>query len=328
MQTKVLIVGKHNHLGWIEHTIEGFLQANVTIEHFFINKLTVKNTLLKALYKNFHREGGELKLQLQELEEKIKSFNPTLVLFVGAFFVPHELFALCKENKIMTAGWVGDLFDEDKKKYIPFVDKLYVSDSAFISLAQNLGFTEVHFLQFGYNPALHVNLEQPRRTTINFIGSYTKERDVTFQALANCNFEIYGSHWEKLSHVGTQWKVSNKKIDQHKVVSIYNATLTTLNVAQKSNIINMVNMRTFEAIACGSCLLNDNIKDLEFCFEPNKEILVYNSLEELNELTCKIFQDNTYGRQIAQNGYKRLLGSPYSYKDKALQILKDFTIRT
>ena len=90
----------------------------------------------------------------------------------------------------------------------------------------------------------------------------------------------------------------------------------------------MVNMRTFEAIACGSCLLNDNIKDLEFCFEPNKEILVYNSLEELNELTCKIFQDNTYGRQIAQNGYKRLLGSPYSYKDKALQILKDFTIRT
>lgn len=328
MQKKVLIVGKQNHLGWIEHTIEGFLQANVTVEHFFINKLTLKNTLLKVLYRNFHHEDGELKLQIQELEGKIKIFNPTLVLFVGAFFVPHELFALCKEKKIMTAGWVGDLFDEDKKKYIPFVDKLYVSDSAFISLAQNLGFKEAHFLQFGYNPALHVNLEQQRRNAINFIGSYTKERDVAFQALANCNFEIYGSHWEKLSQLGTQWKVSNKKIDQNKVVSIYNATLTTLNVAQKSNIINMVNMRTFEAIACGSCLINDHVKDLEFCFEPGKEILVYATLEELNELTCKVFKDNFYAKQIAQNGYKRLLGSRCSYKDKALQILQDFTIRT
>lgn len=328
MQTKVLIVGKQNHLGWIEHTIEGFSQANATVEHFFINKLTLKNTVLKALYKSFHHDVGELKLQLQELEEKIEIFKPTLVLFVGAFFVPYELFALCKQKKIMTTGWVGDLFNEDKKKYIPFIDKLYVSDSAFLALAQNFGFKEVHFLQFGYNATLHLNLELQRRNAINFIGSYTKERDVTFQSLTNCDFEIYGSHWEKLSQIDSQWQVSNKKIDQKQVVSIYNATLATLNVAQKSNIINMVNMRTFEAIACGSCLINDNIKDLELCFEPEKEILVYNTLEELNELAHKVFQDSTYAKRIAQNGYKRLLKSPYSYKDKALQILKDFTIRT
>ena len=87
-------------------------------------------------------------------------------------------------------------------------------------------------------------------------------------------------------------------------------------------------MRTFEAIACGSCLLNDNVKDLEFCFEPNKEILVYNTPEELHELTCKVFQDSTYAKNIAQNGYKRIIGSRYSYKDRALSILEDFNIRT
>lgn len=328
MQAKILVVGKQNHLGWIEHTIEGFLQTNAPVEHFFINKLTLKNTLLKGLYKNFHYESGELKLQIQELEEKIKIFNPTLVVFVGAFFVPYELFALCKEKNIMTAGWVGDLFGKDKKQYIPFVDKLYVSDSAFISIAQTLGFKEVHLLQFGYNPSLHVDLKLSRRHAINFIGSYTNERDLTFQALQNCNFEIYGSHWEKLSKIGNHWQVENKKIDQKKVAHIYNTTLSTLNVAQKSNIIHMVNMRTFEAIACGSCMINDNVKDLEFCFEPGKEILIYGSFEELEELTCKVFQDSTYAKNIAQNGYKRIIGSRCSYKDRALSILEDFNIRT
>lgn len=327
MKPKILIIGKQNHLGWIEHSIEGFLQAGCSVEHFFINKLTLKNTILKGFYKKFHHENGELKLQIQELSDKIKIFNPTLVVFVGAFFVPYELFALCKEKNIITAAWVGDLFGEDKKKYIPFVDKLYVSDSAFISIAQIMGFKEVHLLQFGYNPNLHVDLSLSRRNAINFIGSYTNERDVTFQALKSCHFEIYGSHWEKLSQIDTHWQIENKKIDQKKVAHIYNTTLATLNVAQKSNIINMVNMRTFEAIACGSCMINDNVKDLEFCFERDKEILVYNSFEELEELTCKVLQDSTYAKQIAQNGYQRILGSQYSYKDRALSILKDFNIR-
>lgn len=328
MYKKILIVGKQNHLGWIEHAIEGFLQANCSVDYFFINKLTFKNTILKGLYKSIHQKNSELQLQLSELNQKIKRFNPTLVVFIGAFFVPYELFALCKEKNIMTAAWVGDIFGEEKKKYIPFIDKLYVSDSAFIAIAQALSFKEVHFLQFGYNPNLHMNLQLSRRNAINFIGSYTNERDLTFQALKNCDFEIYGSHWEKLNATSKNWKVENKKIDQKKVALIYNTTQATLNVAQKINVVNCVNMRTFEAIACGNCMINDNVQDLEFCFEPGKEILVYSTFEELEDLTSKVFQDSIYTKRIAQNGYKRILGSHCSYKDRALQILKDFNIRT
>lgn len=226
----------------------------------------------------------------------------------------------------MTAGWVGDLFGEDKKQYISFIDKLYVSDSAFIPVAQTLGFKEVHFLQFGYNPSLHVDLKLSRRNAINFIGSYTNERDLTFQALKTCNFKIYGSHWEKLSQIGNHWQVENKKIDQKKVAHIYNTTLATLNVAQKSNVINCVNMRTFEAIACGSCVINDNVKDLEYCFEPGKEILVYNSFEELEVLTHKVLKDSIYAKRISENGYQRIYKSNSSYKDRALSILQDFNM--
>lgn len=325
---KILIVGKQNHLGWIEHTIDGFEQTGCAVEHFFINKLSLTHTVFKILYKSTNYTQGELSLQLKELEKKLERFKPSLVLFVGGFFVPYELFALCKEHDTLTAAWVGDLFDETKKEYIPFIDKLYVSDSAFVAIAQKVGFREVHFLQFGYNPKIHTNTQLPRRQTINFIGSYTKERDLAFQALKNSPFEIYGSHWEKLSTKSDRWKISNHKIDQPTVAKIYNTTLATLNVAQKSNIIDMVNMRTFEAIACGSCMINDPVKDLQYCFESGKELLIYDTQEELEELTCKLFRDTFYAQKIAENGYQRILKSHCTYKDRALNMLKNFNIRT
>ena len=43
-------------------------------------------------------------------------------------------------------------------------------------------------------------------------------------------------------------------------------------------------MRSFEAIASGGCLLQDYVKDIEINFEINKNILVYNNIEELNLL--------------------------------------------
>lgn len=332
MDKRILVIGKQNHLGWVEHTLTGFLETSCKIEHLFINKLSVKNTLLKAIYKSINYKEGELQLQLSELSDKIKTFKPTLVVFVGAFFIPYELFALCKENNIYTAGWVGDSFGEDKKNnlsinYIPFIDNLYVSDSALVATAKNLGFKETHFLQFGYNSKLHTNKNLYRRETINFIGSFTQERNIAFQSLKNNHLEIYGTHWNQLDPISYKWKIKNQKINQKEVVHIYNTTLATLNVAQKSNIINMVNMRTFEAIACGSCLINDNVKDIELCFDPNKEILIYETLEELEELSYKVLQDTKYANQIAKAGYNRIVKSHYSYKDRALQILQDFNIR-
>jgi len=318
---KILVIGKHNHLGWIEHTINGFLSNGCEVNHFYTNKLAVKNTIIKGIYKTLGNKKQEISLQMNELNTKIEEFKPDIAVFVGAFFTNIELFALCKEKNIITIGWVGDKFSNQKSEYSKFIDYLFVSDSAFLDIAKQLDFKDVDLLQFGYDHTLHTNKNLKRENAINFVGSYTKDRDVTFQHIDNYNLKIYGTKWDKLSHVSPSWNISNKKISQPDVVNIYNSTLATLNVAQKENIINMVNMRTFEATACGSLLVNDYVKDLELCFEPNKEVLVYKNLDELENIIDRILHDPFLAKAIANNGEKRVKKSSYSYKDRTVKIL-------
>ncbi len=320
-KTKILVIGKKNHLGWIEHTINGFRQNDCIVDSFFTNILPIKSSIKKAILKLKKDKNGEILLQLDWLNKKIKTFKPDMVFFIGLFFTNVTLLNFCKEKHIVTAGWVGDRFNNDKKIYIDSLDHLFLSDSAFMQIAQDIGFENRHFLQFGYDENLHKDLNIDRKMSINFVGSYTKERDEIFSYLKNQHLEIYGAKWNNLNTKSNKWNISNKKISQKKVVQIYNSTIATLNVAQKNNIINMVNMRTFEAIACGSCLLNDNVKDIELCFEPNKEILVYKNPDELQELSDKVLKDKHFAQKIAKNGKIRAEKSGYSYRNRTKEIL-------
>ncbi len=318
---KILIVGKQNHLGWIEHTTNGFQQNNCIVENFFTNKLPLTTSLKKAIIKLTKDKNKEILLQIDILDKKLNAFKPDMVFFTGLFFTDHSLVELCKDRGIITAGWVGDKFNSDKEIYKDSIDHLFLSDSAFIKIAQEIGFNNIHFLQFGYDENLHKDLHLDRRMSINFVGSYTKERDEMFSYLKDRHLEIYGTKWDHLSTKTDKWNISNNKIPQKKVANIYNTTIATLNVAQKNNIINMVNMRTFEAVACGSCLLNDYIKDIELCFEPNKEILVYKNPDELKELSDKVLKDKHFAKKIAKNGKIRAEKSGYSYRDRTKEIL-------
>jgi len=258
-----------------------------------------------------------------QLESIIKNFRPTVVVFVGIFFIPIELVILCKEKNIIVTAWAGDSFGHDQEKFKPYIDFLYVSDSAMLNKADEIGFENNKLLQFGYNPKLHFNYKKNRDSFINFIGSYTQDRDDIFSYLTNYNLQIEGIKWDKLKSHSSKWKVRNRKLNQSEVADIYNSTVGTLNVAQKENVVNMVNMRTFEAIASGSCILNDYVEDIELCFEPNKEILVYRNIDELLEFIPKVLTDKKYVEYIVQNGIRRMEKSGYSYKDRAKYILSN-----
>ncbi len=256
-----------------------------------------------------------------QLEFIIKNFKPSVVVFVGIFFLPLELVILCKEKNIVVTAWAGDSFGKEQEKFNEYIDFLYVSDSAMLSKADECGFKNHELLQFGYNPKLHFDHDMNRENFINFIGSYTKDRDDIFSYLTDYHLQIEGINWDKLQSHSNKWKIRKRKLNQTEVVNIYNLTIGTLNVAQKENVVNMVNMRTFEAIASGSCILNDYVKDIELCFEPNKEILVYKNTDELLEFVPKVLSDKKYVKNIVQSGMKRMQSSGYTYKDRAKYIL-------
>jgi spore maturation protein CgeB len=321
-QRKVLIVGKANHLGWLEHTASGFTQAGYHTNIFAINKLPAIDKLLLKIKRTFdHKRGNE---QLgTAFHKKIKSFQPDLIMVVSAFFIPLELYEIAQSHNIPIAAWAGDKFGDDALAYQPFINKFYASDTALVSIAEKMSFSGSELLQFGYNKSLHNDQQLPRSNQFNFVGSFTKERDEVFKNLTDYPLVIKGSGWNNLSSVGSKWIVQNTTVSPKQLTSLYNTTMATLNVAQLNNVINMVNMRTFEAIACGSCMINDNVGDLSLCFEPGKEVLVYNSIEELTDICAKITKEPSFASKIAKNGIKRLHESGYGYDEKAQKIMTD-----
>jgi spore maturation protein CgeB len=61
-----------------------------------------------------------------------------------------------------------------------------------------------------------------------------------------------------------------------------------LNVRNEANVEHGLNQRSFEPLACGAVVLNDDLADLPLCFEPGREILVYRDAEELNALMARL----------------------------------------
>lgn len=87
------------------------------------------------------------------------------------------------------------------------------------------------------------------------------------------------------------------------------------------NISNDINYRTFETTGCGTFLLTNYTPGLEKLFEIGKEIVIYNSIEDLDN-KVKYFLDNEKEREeIALAGYNRAK-KDHTYFERAKKILK------
>jgi len=310
----VLVIGKKNHIPWAYYTARGLKQNNINTYLFYYNEYTFIDRINQVLRKEdfiFNR-----------FYHLLKTFKPDIIVFVSTFFIPKEYFYIAKELHIKTIGWVGDVFDIDKQDYASYIDKLYVFDSSLVPLANRLGYNS-ELLQVGYDPHLHKNyLKNNRRYSINFIGSHTKEREALLSHLHNFNLELYGKKWGNLNLTPPNWLVINKNIDYKRLVSIYNSTYISINISQSNNVCNGITMRVFETIACGSCLISDNLKDIPLSFEPNKEILIYDSPMELISILDRLMIDKNYLLNIVENASLRLKKNDYSYSARTKYMIK------
>jgi hypothetical protein len=67
------------------------------------------------------------------------------------------------------------------------------------------------------------------------------------------------------------------------------------------------NIRMFESTGIGTCLLTENFENINELFEPGKDILTYNSKEELLEIIYFMLNQNEEIELIAKAGQKRTL---------------------
>lgn len=67
------------------------------------------------------------------------------------------------------------------------------------------------------------------------------------------------------------------------------------------------NMRMFEATGVGTCLLTDNGSNMQDLFEPDKEVVIYSSIDEAVEKATYLLDHPDEAEQIAKSGQDRTL---------------------
>lgn len=80
------------------------------------------------------------------------------------------------------------------------------------------------------------------------------------------------------------------------------------------------NMRMFEATGTGSCLLTDNKTNIRDLFEPGREIVVYENIEDCIDKAKWLLKNEEERSKIALAGMKRTLTS-HTVEKRCLQII-------
>jgi len=305
---KILLVGKDTMLHWPQNVCDALSDMGYENDLFLINHLGFFSDTLISLVKKFKKLSSE-ELLAHYFHQKINEFKPDVIMLISAFFIPQSLYDILKNlpKKPYIIGWSGDAFNQDVAANVQILNKLYCTDSFFVDVARcNYHWKNVEYLPLAYNPKIFFqpNIPHEQRKDTLFIGNPAPDRVEIVKDLQT-PITLIGSAWKK--HSLALHTIIPKNIALDQIVPLYQSCRAVLNMKQGANVKNGLNMRSFEATACGALMIHDNVADIEKHFVPNEEILVYNDTKELNKLLQDIKKNPQLFYDIAENGMKRTL---------------------
>lgn len=305
---KILVVGKDTMLHWPQNVCDALSDMGYENDLFLINHLGFFSDTLISIVKKFKKLSSE-ELLAHYFHQKINEFKPDVIMLISAFFIPQSLYDILKNlpKKPYIIGWSGDAFNQDVAAHVHILNKLYCTDSFFVDIARcNYHWKNVEYLPLAYNPKIFFqpNIPHEQRKDTLFIGNPAPDRVEIVKDLQT-PITLIGSAWKK--HSLALHTIIPKNIALHQIVPLYQSCYAVLNMKQGANVRNGLNMRSFEATACGALMIHDKVADIEKHFVPNEEILVYNDTKELNKLLQDIKKNPQLFYDIAENGMKRTL---------------------
>lgn len=112
--------------------------------------------------------------------------------------------------------------------------------------------------------------------------------------------------------------VWNKNIYFDDIAKFYNQCEIIVN----HSVVNEINMRMFEATACGALLITQEIPHIKEFWIPGKEIITYKTPQEMFRLISYYLNDKEEARKIAKAGQQRTL-LEHRYSDRVKTIYKN-----
>jgi len=269
------------------------------------------------------------------LFQKVKTYKPDLVFF--SIFREEFNKEVVREisSRTLTYNWFCDdlwRFDTYAKNWAPCFSHISTLNEEVVPKYKSIGYERVVVTQPACNPRMYQKLKVKKMWPVSFVGQTHSNRKRIVTELKRRNIKI--ATW------GQGWR--NGVVSFGKMVKIFNQSKININFTDTSfsfrfgrflpwffqpiNIessmpTTILNGRVFEVPMCGGFLLTDSARNLEKCFDIGKEIVVYDSLEDLVEKINYYLKNDKKRDKIAKAGHERAQ-KDHTYKKRFTEIFE------
>ncbi len=326
---RIAVIGKRNFLFWDNHVVDALTDLGHEILHLQVNNRPLRVALtrgaLKALAGRDAAAGFSDPMLADHFKRKLAAFSPDIIFVTSGFFVSPIFYQVFRDlpGRPVIAAWDGDDGAGNGKysHYVPLIDVLFSTDSSHCR-SNPLGFQSIFHLPFCANPSVHRNMNWQRAPKLYFCGAWTSERDRMISSIESMPLVLRGWGWDRLSRPSPAFDIKNGTVPLSEQVLDYNRYCYVLNVHQLANNGNgSLNMRTFEAPACGALLISDHRSEMAEVYEEGSEILTFRCPDELNEILKRLNQGTPdFAQSISLNGYRRTM-TDHTYQSRMKQAL-------
>jgi spore maturation protein CgeB len=295
--------------------------------------------LLDQFVKNEARQGA-MRSQYVELVSSVllESLNEKpidILICMAQAPISGRALAELRSRGVITVLWFVEdylrfTYWRDMAKFYDFVFTIQKGDC--IEHIKAAGAGEVHYLPTACDPSFHTPLvlsEEDKKTwgsPISFVGAGYHNRQQMFATLADHPFKIWGSEWPTGRPFDRLVQEDARRIKPEEYIKIFNASAVNLNLHSSSERDGVdpsgdfVNPRTFELASAGAFQLCDERQLLPELFEPGKEIITFNSLQDMKEKISYYLKHPEERHAVTERARERAI-KDHSYQRRLEQML-------
>jgi len=272
-------------------------------------KLGIEAKLISYRKFKFHKTYTTNLILHKYLKREISKFGPDILLVNKGESLHDGFIREISKEGIITVNWTlddpfGEIDEFNRIGNIDEYDYFFVFDPYYLSKLREIN-PNSYYLPCAACPEIHrevIPLEHRKyEYDISFIGSYEKNREEIFDYLSKIyNLRVSGFGWKNKQYVDRRLYLGRNMCVQ------LNLSKINLNIHAHHSF-RGVNLRTFEIPCTRSFQICDNISEIRNLFHIGKEIVCYDSVDDLVEL-IEYYLDNGGERyRIIKQGYDRVI---------------------
>jgi spore maturation protein CgeB len=201
-------------------------------------------------------------------------------------------------------------------------DLVYLKDPDAVVKFRRLG-VNAHLLHEAMNPLWHRPLTGRQGDQVVIAGNFYGYRQALTAKLIRdgVSVELYGGRLPRWVLPEIKKRHSGRYVAREEKSRVFGAGLACLNSSHLSEG-NSLNCRAFEIAGAGGLHVMENKPIVQSCFEPGKEVLLYDSYEELREHIARAKSDEAGSEAIRRGGARRAIAE-HTYQQRLRRVLSD-----